>query len=126
MGLREKRLTRIQVEAAKVELLEAKAKADAEAAAHVELARIRDAMQRDYAERVKKLEERIAKLEEHINTLENFTAQYRRILDEERTMYSKLKERCEGQESVIRMMQRRLVNAGLGSESEFPLPPKGG
>lgn len=111
MGLREKRLTRAGIESARLE-----------ASAQVELAKVRE----EYVARIGRLEERIAKLEEHIATLENYTQQYRRILDEERSMYAKLKERAEGLETACRIYQRRLISAGLGSQSEFSLPAKDG
>jgi phage shock protein A len=109
LSLREKRITRQQADVAKVEM-----------AAQAELAKVRE----EYAARIVRLEERIAKLEEHIGTLENYTQQYRRILDEERVMYGKLKERCEGLETACLIFQKRLSNAGLGSLSEFPTSHK--
>jgi len=89
--------------------------ANVELEARRELAEVR----RDYVKRIEDLEKRI-------DALSDFNAQLRRILDEERAMYSKLREQYEVLERSYEILRRRLIKAGVGSESEFPLPDDSG
>lgn len=81
---------------------------------------------RELAEVRKDYVRRIEELEKRVDALSDYNTQLRRILDEERAIYSRLKEQYEVLERSYEILRKRLIKAGVGSESEFPLPDGSG
>ena len=81
---------------------------------------------RELAEVRKDYVRRIEELEKRVDALSDYNTQLRRILDEERAIYSRLKEQYEVLERSYEILRKRLIKAGVGSESEFPLPGDSG
>jgi len=81
---------------------------------------------RELAEVRKDYVRRIEELEKRVDALSDYNTQLRRILDEERAIYSRLKEQYEVLERSYEILRKRLIKAGVGSESEFPLPDDSG
>jgi len=81
---------------------------------------------RELAEVRKDYVRRIEELEKRVDALSDYNTQLRRILDEERVIYSRLKEQYEVLERSYEILRKRLIKAGVGSESEFPLPDDSG
>lgn len=81
---------------------------------------------RELAEVRKDYVRRIEELEKRVDALSDYNTQLRRILDEERAIYSRLKEQYEVLERSYEILRKRLIKAGVGSESEFPLPDESG
>ena len=81
---------------------------------------------RELAEVRKDYVRRIEELEKRVDALSDYNTQLRRILDEERAIYSRLKEQYEVLERSYEILRKRLIKAGVGSESEFPLPADSG
>ena len=81
---------------------------------------------RELAEVRKDYVRRIEELEKRVDALSDYNTQLRRILDDERAIYSRLKEQYEVLERSYEILRKRLIKAGVGSESEFPLPDDSG